>query len=231
MKTKHQAFTLIEILIVIVIFGILVTVLFRTFNTITELSLRSEFQKTVQSETLFVNQVFHSLADQYTIDFDTYESKDTSIDENGLTDTLHLIHADDVALATDDDNSNDIEIRRVIVQAQWCKPFNLEDISAELDTAWYNCQLTYQKSGEDKETPLTTHQIKLSHLKFQLMPYQSNIQTLQNTKKPEKVYQTLAYPWFVFYGRIYHRWYGRKQITNISQVLHRFFTLTDQAQL
>ncbi|USN57402.1 MAG: prepilin-type N-terminal cleavage/methylation domain-containing protein [Candidatus Peribacteria bacterium] len=90
---RRKGFTLVELLIVIVVFSILVTVLFRTYNTIMRLSVRSEFQKNIQTDVLFVNQVMHNLADTYTIDFEAYG--DEEIDSNGVVHTLKLIEMND----------------------------------------------------------------------------------------------------------------------------------------
>jgi prepilin-type N-terminal cleavage/methylation domain-containing protein len=92
---RRKGFTLVELLIVIIIFSILMVVLFRTYNTIMRLSVRSEFQKNIQTDVLFVNQVMHNLTDMYTIDFDAYHEDE--IDDNGMVAELHLVAMDDPA--------------------------------------------------------------------------------------------------------------------------------------
>jgi hypothetical protein len=71
------------------IFGILMTVLFRTYSIISDISIRVEAEKQIQSEILFVNQVMNNLADNYTIDYDAYAAGD--INGNGVVETLQLI--------------------------------------------------------------------------------------------------------------------------------------------
>lgn len=84
---KHiPAFTLIEILIALILIGILSTLLFQTYTTITQIALKIENEKIMQTETLFALQTIQNLADRNTIDYDYYITG-RNLENNTLTNT------------------------------------------------------------------------------------------------------------------------------------------------
>ena len=217
---RRKGFTLVELLIVIIIFSILVVVLFRTYNTIMRLSVRSEFQKNIQTDVLFVNQVMHNLADMYTIDFDAYHEDE--IDDNGMVTELHLVAMDDPA--------DTITLSYNDECYQW--DINNESLIDVFDDE-YNCALWYQKTIDWiiwEAVRLTNPQTLVTHVARQLIPHQDNRQTLKDSDNNDP-YNTIAYPWVVMYWRAYHQGYGLRWATNVSQAIQWFFTLTDKAQL
>jgi hypothetical protein len=68
-------------------------VLFRTYTVIIDLSVRSEIQKTMQSEVLFVNQVMHQLTDNYTIDRSKYD--EVPLRTDSLVQELYMVSITD----------------------------------------------------------------------------------------------------------------------------------------
>lgn len=76
-----------ELLIVMVIVGILSVILFKTFNTVSQLAFRIEQEKNVSNEILHVAQVLQNYADRNTIDYEQYSGLQES---KGVTDVLYL---------------------------------------------------------------------------------------------------------------------------------------------
>jgi len=90
---KKSAFTLVEILIVIVIVAMLFVVMMRSYVVMTSISVRVQQEKTMVENMVWIMQIFNNLADSYVIDFDEYGS--WLIDRNGMSDKLFLSGLDD----------------------------------------------------------------------------------------------------------------------------------------
>jgi prepilin-type N-terminal cleavage/methylation domain-containing protein len=86
-RIRAKAFTLIELIISLVIVALLAWVIFETYRTILDITLRVENEKIVANEMLFAHQVIQSLVDNYTIDFARYNYV---IPNNGVTNILYL---------------------------------------------------------------------------------------------------------------------------------------------
>jgi len=86
MKTK--AFTLIETIIVLVIIGLLATVLIQSYLTISKIAFTVEQEKNLTEESLLLTQIFSSIAENATIDYEKYGG--VLKDNDGFTDTLYL---------------------------------------------------------------------------------------------------------------------------------------------
>lgn len=84
---KKSAFTLVEILIVIVLFGLLSGIILKTYTTITKVAFRMEQDKELAKETLVLSQVLQNIAAEATIDYSQYHDLKNT---NGITDTLYL---------------------------------------------------------------------------------------------------------------------------------------------
>ena len=66
---KKSAFTLVEILIVVVLFGLLSGIILKTYTTITKVAFRMEQDKELAKETLVLSQVLQNIAAEATIDY------------------------------------------------------------------------------------------------------------------------------------------------------------------
>lgn len=75
MESKKFWFTLIELLISISIIWILIVILFRAYNTISQVTFRVQQEKNIQQEMIRVAQTLQSIADKNSIDFDRYEGQ------------------------------------------------------------------------------------------------------------------------------------------------------------
>ena len=82
---KKSAFTLVEILIVVVLFGLLSGIILKTYTTITKVAFRMEQDKELAKETLILSQVLQNIAAEATIDYSKYTDL-----KKGITDTLYL---------------------------------------------------------------------------------------------------------------------------------------------
>lgn len=90
---KRKAFTLVEILIVLVIFWMLSGIMLRTYSTISQVSFRIGQDKELAKESLILSQVLDNIAQTATIDYERYENEmiDLSKDEvRWFTDYLYL---------------------------------------------------------------------------------------------------------------------------------------------
>ena len=69
---KKSAFTLVEILIVVILFGLLSGIILKTYTTITKVAFRIEQDKELAKETLVLSQVLQNIAAEATIDYSKY---------------------------------------------------------------------------------------------------------------------------------------------------------------
>lgn len=88
---KKSAFTLMEILIVVVLFGLLSGIIIQSYVTISRIGLRMEQDKTLAKESLLLAQVLQNIAAEATIDYDRYEKEHINLqEENGISNILYL---------------------------------------------------------------------------------------------------------------------------------------------
>ena len=73
----RKAFTLLELLIVMVILGILFVMLLKTYNWIAAVVFRTQQEKEVAQEILQLSQIFQNFSDRNTIDYPKYDTKTT----------------------------------------------------------------------------------------------------------------------------------------------------------
>ncbi len=73
-KSAKSAFTLVEVLISLVLAGILFTIVFRSYVSITQVSTRLENEKKLNMEITFITETVQNIADTYQIDYTKYGS-------------------------------------------------------------------------------------------------------------------------------------------------------------
>ena len=64
---KNKAFTLIELIIVIVLFALLMGVILQTYTTISQVTFKLEQEKEVWREYLILSQLLENIAEEATI--------------------------------------------------------------------------------------------------------------------------------------------------------------------
>lgn len=84
-----KAFTLIEVLIVLALFGMLSGIILKTYTTISQVSFRIHQEKEIAKEALMLSQVLESLSQTMTIDYSKYEREKVQKDK-GIVDILYL---------------------------------------------------------------------------------------------------------------------------------------------
>lgn len=90
-KAKLGWFTLLEMLIVMVIIWILAVVLCESYITISKIALKVEQEKNMAEESLVLTQIFQSIADEATIDYETYKEHHINLEKDWwFTNVLYL---------------------------------------------------------------------------------------------------------------------------------------------
>ena len=149
-----KAFTLIELLIVIIILSILTLVLFSAYNKISEISFRVEQERKVNEELLFLSEVLQNFANRNSIDFDMYNS-DSLSDSKGFSENLYLSWEDG----------------RFKIYTSWtCVSYSIAPNKDQLDS-W--CSFYLENTDENSEEPvkLTNDSVYFSQAKFKIIPY------------------------------------------------------------
>lgn len=144
-----KAFTLIELLIVIVILGILTLVLFSAYNKISEISFRVEQERKVNEELLFLSEVLQNFANRNSIDFEKYENILAS--SKWFTWVLYLSWEDG----------------QFSIYTSWnCADYSVAPTSGNLD-GW--CSFFF--GSNDKIVQLTNDSVYFSQARFKIIPY------------------------------------------------------------
>lgn len=235
---KKKAFTLAEILIVLVLFGMLAGIILKTYTTISQVSFRIHQEKQVAKEALLLSQVLENLAQDHTIDYKKYTSPDL-VKKAWVVDILYL----------KDNNDNQIEIKSdcntEISASEFLKFSKLEPQSLWEDNnqqTWErikksDCKLTMTKTpqawenwNEHKEAEITlldSSNFLMTKIQFRILPY-IGIDEMRSALQREEIQALppLAQPWFQISGILYSKFYHpHKRSNNIALPLQLFFTL------
>jgi len=199
-----KAFTLIELLIVIVILGILTFVLFSAYNKISEISFRVEQERRVNEELLFLSEVLQNFANRNSIDFDQYGTG--LVDMKWFTWTLYLSWEDG----------------KFSIYTSWsCVEYSKTPTSGHLD-GW--CSF-YFSSG-DKVVKLTNDSVYFSQAKFKIIPYSDDYfsSELNGAELCETNYFACVNDdWFWLFTDVYPRAYTTWVWSNNIHVLVQHF--------
>lgn len=204
MKIK-KAFTLIEILLVVIIVGILVWVLFKVYVTMSQISFRVEQQKIVNQELLFVSELMQNFANRNDIDYTKYD--EDLVNKKWISDKLFLTWADgEMVLYTSGD----------------CLDFD-QDISQENLNNW--CRLVLERWLNI--TYLTDDLVYLRKALFKIVPFALDDDYITNTSWCESNYLTcINDPWFWFMTTIYSIGYNKNVWANeVSILVQEFFNI------
>ncbi len=158
---KNKTFTLIEIIISLIIIGILVIIVFKIFTTIGNILIRTENEKNLQTEILYLNQLLENLLDNYSLDYSKYNFLKTT---NWLSSWLYLI---------DENNSKHISI----YQTWNCNITNWKDI--HIKNCWLEINIDW------KTFPLTnTWTTFINNFIFKIIPFEKNPNNFSGIYQP-----------------------------------------------
>lgn len=160
---KFKAFTLIEMIIVMVIIWILSVVLIEAYLTISRTALRVEQEKNISEESLILTQIFQAMSDEATIDYKAYSGSNLS-GNNWYTWTLYLTWWN---------------WSWTSIYTTWEKCLELE-WSFNIDENWetkniqdYSWCYLAMKKWEWEEVRLTSQKVVVSEAMFRIIPYDS----------------------------------------------------------
>ncbi len=201
-----KAFTLIEIMIVVVLFGLLWGIILKSYSTITMLAMRIEQDQALVKELLLLSQVLENIAEEATIDYAAYQEHHIDLKSTkGLTDVLYLTGG----------QRTGVEIRT----RGSCQIFPWADIK-KIDKPDPNCDILFQK-GQISFPLVENKQLNSSKVTFKIIPFQSSIELVEENELNLKS----GKPAFRLLSTRYSKNYDPEQRVNKSIVpIQLFFT-------
>ena len=206
---KRKAFTLVEILIVLVIFWMLSGIMLKTYSTISQVSFRIGQDKELAKESLILSQVLDNIAQTATIDYERYKNEriDLSKDEvRWFTDYLYL--------------TRDIWTWTALYTTWYCEAssglYNEEYLRPEI--TWEPCRFVLKKWNDWPEIVLLwdsenwSWEYLVSEIKFRVVPYDTSKNIINHMVTNYAPWQ----PAFWAIGAIYSKFYNPKRRSTSS---------------
>jgi len=206
-----KAFTLIELMIVLVILGLLTFVLFSAYNKISEISFRIERQRKVNEEVLFMSEILQNYANRNSIDFESYNLNDNNLNSSKwFTDILYLSWEDGV----------------FSIYSSWtCINIGMEINDSSGFGSW--CGLYMKKEGWT-EIKLTNDWVYFSKAKFKIIPYFDTDSYYSSTEDSceTNLFSCLSDDWFRLFVDVYPKAYSKYMWSNnIHLFVQQFFNI------
>lgn len=203
-----KAFTLVEIMIVLVIFWLLMTVLFQSYIVISQISFRTEQEKIVWQELLFFSQNLQNLVDRNPLDLTQYDSEKLT-QEKWITDILYFSGQDG----------------QFFVTTQWdgCKEEYLQTLPNSLDYDDGGCWFVVW-SGDDLRKITDSSGVVFSQVKFKIIPYSSNDDYLIGNTECWNYFACLNSPGFWIFTRAMTPYYRNNRYNSVDVFFQEFFT-------
>ena len=201
-----KAFTLIELLIVICILSLLVFVLFKAYNTVSEVSFRVEQQRKVNEEVLLLSEIVQNFANRNSIDFEKY---DTSLnDAKWFTGILYLSWEDG----------------RFSIYSSWdCVDFGQLPAYDNLQN-W--CSFYLQKDDWSLPVQITDDSVYFSSVKFKIIPYFDDYFNSDESLCETNYFACVNDDWFSLFVDVYPKYYnGAVWSNNVRVVVQHFFNI------
>lgn len=229
---KKTWFTLVEILIVIVLFGLLGGLILQTYTTISRVAFRLHQEKEIAKEALMLSQVLENLAQTTTIDYDRYLNEKIDLPQsNGLTNVLYLRNAsgEQYALQT----IGECMAAKAFYDEQTRSPESLQNIQKSDWSSESPCQLQLitQKGDATSETVsvlLDSQHFDLLQFRFRVIPFASNeqLRDLWENAKTDQVLEALpqgGQPAFWIFGGLYSKYYHPHKWSNAIALPIQYF--------
>ena len=212
-KSLLKWFTLIEMIITMIIVGILAVVLVEAYITVSKIALRVEQQKNISEESLVLTQIFQSISDEATIDYERYNQNDINLgDSNWFVDILYLtwgnrswtsVYTTWNCLDLEWSFSSGVNITETLQE-------NLE------------CSLILEQGGT--ETELNTQwKVVISKIKFRVVPYKDDEGYFAESR--DGVINSVHQPAFWVFIHLYAPLYQTIWVNKIDLPLQLFFNL------
>ncbi len=220
-KRTVKAFTLLEVLIVIVIIWILAIVLTESYITISRIALKVEQEKNLSEESLTLTQVFQSIADEATIDYWKYSAWSLA-ESDGFTDILYLswdvwsgasIYTTWECLDLDGN---------IFVDNDWNYTGNALDMQS-----FSGCSLILEQKWIKTEL-ISSKKVVMSKIKFRIIPYDSEKNFFEDESYDhDNIINKIHKQAFWTFLHLYSPLYQPIGTNNIDQPLQLFFNLND----
>jgi prepilin-type N-terminal cleavage/methylation domain-containing protein len=201
---NRKAFTLIEILMVMLIVWLLAWVLFKTYITISQISFRVEQQKIINQELLFVSEMMQNFANRNKINYDQYVDLENT---RWIVDTLYMTWEDGIFS---------------IYSSGDC--IDLNDVPTfENINNW--CDIILNKNWDIIN--LTNHLIYSSKAVFKIIPFAESESYFENPNLCDSNYLACVNDHgFWFFAKFYTKWYNPESWTNNVQLfIQQFFNI------
>lgn len=216
-KSKLKAFTLLEVLLVMVIIWILAVVLTEAYITISRIALKVEQEKNLSEESLTLTQVFQSVADEAQIDYTKYDNLEWSW---WFTDILHL--------TWNQWSGTSIYTTWECLDLDWNIKINPDWIYSgkALDMQTYSgCKLVLDQNGSITELT-SSKKVIISKIKFRIIPYNSDENYFENNAEDNVINKIHKQAFWVFL-HLYAPIYQPVWTNDIDYPLQLFFNLND----
>ncbi|MDR0650334.1 MAG: prepilin-type N-terminal cleavage/methylation domain-containing protein [Candidatus Peribacteria bacterium] len=213
----RKAFTLVETLIVIIIIGILAAVLIESYLTITKIAFKIEQEKNLSEEALMITQIFQSIADTATIDYEKYEGSLSAT--SGFVNTLYLTGGQ--RIGTSITSTGTCLAGEGAFQAD---ETGIYPDPTEILAQYSGCQLILKQ--ETTETSLlATQKLIPSKAIFKVIPFDSETNYFSEKYQEQQLLNNIAKPAFRVFLHLYSPFYQPVGQNAIDQPLQLFFNL------
>ena len=205
---RPKAFTLIEILIVLIIVSLLSIVLFRTYSTVSEIAFRLQQEKYVMQDTLTFVQILQNSADTAKIDYPRYGYE--LMTNSGLVDHLYL---------------RDAQWSFALYTSGTCVSGNAEITGFTSLQLANPCWLYLQRTGSALALTDPSH-VLVSHALFKIIPYEDPQAVLSWDDTSDQIaFLRLRQPGFWLFMNAYSPRFWPQWIQHVTLSLQEFFTL------
>lgn len=212
-KKLLKWFTMVEMIITMVIVSILAVVLVETYINISKIALKVEQQKNISEESLMLTQIFQSISDEATIDYERYE-------EDGINLENYKWFVDVLYLTWGSWSGTSIYTTWYCFDLEW----NFQSGVDVTSVLYQNSECSLVLKQNNVETTLNTlWKVIISKIKFRVIPY--NDDDWYFDMRRWNVINDIHQPAFWVFVHLYAPLYQTSWINKIDLPLQLFFNL------